>query len=129
MTKRAAVQATSNPMCCIQHLDPNHHSWKVTVRRVNQLVHQYLTDSAYGGTAPALTATMAWCDLTVVELTGVDCAVWRRELTLRTNTADIVGAAVALSSEAWQTHRQVRDVDGVLAERQWQAQYTFVQRQ
>lgn len=68
-----------------------HHIWKVAIRRVKQLVHRYFTDSAYGGTVQALAAAMAWRDATVAELTGVDCGLWRRNLSRPNNTSGIVG--------------------------------------
>lgn len=75
----------------IQRVDNRHHAWKVAVRRMNQYLHQYFTDSAHGGTAQALAAAMAWRDKTVAELTDVDYAVWRREWMRPTNKSGIVG--------------------------------------
>lgn len=94
MTKESATQAKSNPMRYIQRKDTKgHHAWKVAVRRAGQYIHQYFADAAHGGTAQALAAALAWRDQTVAELTGVDYAVWRRELMLPTNTSGIVGVS------------------------------------
>ena len=94
MVKEATSKA--NPMRYILRVDKEHHSWKVAVRRMNTYRHQYFTDSAYGGTAQALVAAMAWRDATVAELTDVDYAVWRRELMPSRNTSGIVGVSRGL---------------------------------
>ena len=92
MAKQSTAQAKANPMRYIQRLDSKrHHAWKVAVRRAGQYLHQYFTDSTYGGTAQALAAAMAWRDQTVAELTGADYAIWRREWMRPTNSSGIVG--------------------------------------
>ena len=79
------------PMRFIHRVDAGHHPWKVALRRKGKHHHAYFTDSAYGDTAQALAAAMAWRDQTLAKISGADYGMWQREWMRPTNTSGIVG--------------------------------------
>ena len=75
----------------IQRIDNARHAWKVCLKRKVKIVHKHFTDSAYGGTAQALAAAIAWRDETEAKHSTASYAIWKRELMRRTNTTGLVG--------------------------------------
>ena len=66
-------------------------AWRVTIKRRNEVVCTYFTDSRYGGKAAAHAAAIAFRDATLARLSDGDYAAWRRNRGQQRGKTGIVG--------------------------------------
>ncbi len=102
----------NHPMRYIHRIDDRHHGWKVSINRANQYLHQYFTDSQYGGTAAALVAAMACRDALVAKTTGADYEIWKRERSRPNNTSGTTGLGRYLQREHARWQAFYKDLNG-----------------
>lgn len=120
-TPIALLSKTSGPnnkppsMRYIVRVDVANCCWKVVLSRAGKHWFKYFADAQHGGKRRALAAAKAWRDALLLQISGSDYEVWKRERPQARNTSGVPGV--------WRgvLHRKNKAGDVVATSRFWQA--------